>query len=983
MAWDHLSITKPHLVYIILGGFTSLFMLCSSVIKERMYIGEATVATICGLIFGPHAADLINPDTWGNKDEITLEFSRIVLVVQCFAVGVELPKFYMEKHWKSVTMLLLPVMTFGWLITSLIIWWMVPVLSWLECLVVAACITATDPVLASSVVGKGKFAKRVPKHLRDLLSAESGCNDGMAFPFVYLGLYLIQENLEAKGTTFHWIVVTILYECVFGAIYGFIIGYIARHSIKYAERHDLIDRESFLVFYFVLALFAAGSGSLLGVDDLLVGFATGVGFSNDGWFAEKTEESHVSNVIDLLLNLTYFVYFGTIIPWEQFNNADLGLQAWRLVVIAIFIIFFRRIPVMLLFKPFIPDIKTWREALFAGHFGPIGVGAIFVAILARAELETEHTIPLAELPPPDSPHYHLIALVWPIVTFIVVASIIVHGSSVAVFTLGKRINTLSLTMSYTAAPEDGPSWMNRLPRISSQSRSQARSNMSDTDGDDLKMPAFPPGTLPPTGMPGQFLRRQREEDTGKPGSRSTSRRRSKKSYEDGMGPGGPVSQSAIFPQRRTQSGSFEPMSPTEPSSQPEQQDMSGTLAGDASSDDMREKEAQEKAEKTEAARHERDTDGENTRRNDRPAIEVYDEGGHIIIEDGDGQVLSVEPTQAGHPHLQELEHLKEKAQEETSKPNWTYESLKKRFGEWRDEEAQKRKAKPSNQRKHEPARAYQFGNTIIVEDEDGEVVKKYDLPSQKPAKEHGEGGSDMVTAGLNYMRGFSKKPEKEKTDTAGPSGEKKNAAGAGATVDDTADDQKIRFTIGGAGRRMTKDDFLKEVQNMDAQQRQKVLQQSNASPAVKALAQKQAQAGGSARPSAPRKESSSSKSPVRKPDVAATREEKSAGRQEESGTASPQDAGRSSSDDAGSGKGVAASDTPETDAERRRRLAAFSTIRNDDETETPAERRRREAALGVGESGDEEADSDDDDTPRVPPTKQRGIRFADAPPRNR
>lgn len=718
MAWDHLSITKPHLVYIILGGFTSLFMLCSSVIKERMYIGEATVATICGLIFGPHAADLINPDTWGNKDEITLEFSRIVLVVQCFAVGVELPKFYMEKHWRSVTMLLLPVMTFGWLITSLVIWWMVPVLNWLESLVVAACITATDPVLASSVVGKGKFAKRVPKHLRDLLSAESGCNDGMAFPFVYLALYLIQDHLDARDTTFHWIVVTILYECVFGAIYGFLLGYLARHSIKYAEKHDLIDRESFLVFYFVLALFAAGSGSLLGVDDLLVGFATGVGFSNDGWFAEKTEESHVSNVIDLLLNLTYFVYFGTIIPWEQFNNIDMGLQAWRLVVIAIFVIFFRRIPVMLAFKPFIPDIKTWREALFAGHFGPIGVGAVFVAILARAELETEHTIPLAELPPPGTPHYNLIALVWPIVTFIVVASIIVHGSSVAVFTLGKRINTLSLTMSYTAAPEDGPSWMNRLPRISSQSRSQARSNMSDTDGDDLKMPAFPPGTLPPTGMPGQFLRRQREEDSTRPGSRSTSRRRSRKSYEDGMGPGGPVSQSAIFPQRRTQSGTLEPMSPTETLPQREQQDTSGTLAGDTSSDDMREKateeEIQERAEKKKAARNEKDADGENTRPTGQPAIEVYDEGGHIIIEDGEGQVLGVESMHPEHPHLPDLENLRQKAQQETSKPNWTYDSLKKRFGEWRDEEAQKRKAKPSNQRKHEPARAYQFGNTVSL-----------------------------------------------------------------------------------------------------------------------------------------------------------------------------------------------------------------------------------------------------------------------------
>ncbi|KAI7300211.1 Na+/H+ antiporter, partial [Hortaea werneckii] len=153
MAWEHLDINKPHLVYVILGGFTSLFMLCSSVIKERLYIGEATVATLCGIIFGPHAANLIDPQTWGNTDQITLEFSRIVLVVQCFAVGVELPKAYMERHWRSVVFLLIPVMTFGWLMTSLFIWAMFnPSLNWLDSLVVSACVTATDPVLASSVV---------------------------------------------------------------------------------------------------------------------------------------------------------------------------------------------------------------------------------------------------------------------------------------------------------------------------------------------------------------------------------------------------------------------------------------------------------------------------------------------------------------------------------------------------------------------------------------------------------------------------------------------------------------------------------------------------------------------------------------------------------------------------------------------------------------------------------------------------------------
>lgn len=67
-------------------------MLVSLFVKEKLYIGEATVATICGVIFGPYAANLFNPTEWGNVDQITLECSRIVLVVQCFAVGVELPK---------------------------------------------------------------------------------------------------------------------------------------------------------------------------------------------------------------------------------------------------------------------------------------------------------------------------------------------------------------------------------------------------------------------------------------------------------------------------------------------------------------------------------------------------------------------------------------------------------------------------------------------------------------------------------------------------------------------------------------------------------------------------------------------------------------------------------------------------------------------------------------------------------------------------
>ncbi|KAF1345706.1 Sodium/hydrogen exchanger family-domain-containing protein [Delphinella strobiligena] len=859
MAWDHLSINKPHLVYIILGGFTSLFMLCSSIIKEKLYIGEATVATLCGIIFGPHAANLIDPSTWGNEDQITLEFARIVLVVQCFAVGVELPKAYMERHWRSVTLLLIPVMTFGWLITSLFMWALVPSLNWLDSLCVAACVTATDPVLASSVVGKGKFAKRVPKHLRDLLSAESGCNDGMAFPFIYLALYIIKYRHEPNEVALNWIVITVLYECVFGAFYGFMVGYIARRLIRAAHERDLIDRESFLVFYFVLALFCAGSGSILGVDDLLVGFACGVGFSNDGWFTEKTEESHVSNVIDLLINLAFFVYFGTIIPWNQYNSSIIGLDAWRLVVIGLLVLFFRRIPIMLVLKPIIPDIKTWREALFAGHFGPIGVGGLFVAILARAELETGGTTPLAELPPADFEHDNIIELIWPITTFLVICSIVVHGSSIAVFTLGKRINTLTLTMSYTQASEDSPNWMDRLPRIQSRSRSSMARGDDTESSFDEKTGSF---------LPSNFLRRQREDDEP---HRAANRRRSRKSY------GGPISQSAIAPQRHDNDGE-------RPASRPR---------------------ADSEAETDKPKRRPMAAGNEEQDDPDEPGEEegeIYEEGDKTVYEDEEGNVLAVEDSRRGEsdeqrqlrerdeghrlmkehdvhhgvawdkddPHVDEGDKLKDHLEDlgdglAHPQKEWR-KMMKGHFGglhkkEDHSEKPTKHKPTAKPEAKRGPARAYQFGNTIIVEDEDGEVLKKYDIPAPpRKTKVGADGETVEATPGktrqtLQRMGTFGRPGHKaqQAQAEAGPSNAGKPTVEAETKrkkrqAEEDADDARLRFTVGAGGRRMSKAEFIQQISALDPKARAKFVEQSDVPEGLKAQAREDASMG--RRPSA-------------------------------------------------------------------------------------------------------------------------------------
>lgn len=849
MAWEHLSINKPHLVYIILGGFTSLFMLCSSVIKERLYIGEATVATLCGIIFGPHAANLIDPTTWGNVDLITLEFSRIVLVVQCFAVGVELPRAYMEKHWRSVTLLLIPVMTFGWLITSLFIWGLFHThLNWLDSLCIAACVTATDPVLASSVVGKGKFAKRVPKHLRDLLSAESGCNDGMAFPFVYLAIYLIRYRPDAGKVAFHWICYSILYECVFGTVYGVLVGYCARRAIRWAHERDLIDRESFLVFYFVLALFCAGSGSLLGLDDLLVGFACGVGFSNDGWFLEKTEESHVSNVIDLLINLAFFVYFGSIIPWGLFNSPEIiGLTPWRLVVLGLLVLFFRRIPIMLLLKPIIPDIKTWREASFAGHFGPIGVGGLFVAILARAELETESTTPLAQLPEEGFEHLNIIEMIWPITCFLVIVSIIVHGSSIAVFTLGKRINTLTISLSYTQANEETQGWMDRLPRIQTRSKTSMSGRRASESSIDEKAEVSGSGFTNSNGLPGNFLRRQKEDDNP---SRSNSRQpKDRKKWDAGRGPGGPISQSAIGAPRRN-GEKVEAIPPEEDT--------------DTFADTM-------------AVSSDSSSGGKEHAKKRQPEEEIYEEGDKTVYEDKEGNVLEVEDSHGQHGE-QRREHERKEgrkligeedvqdgvAQKEHGGPaeegpakvmdaiEHPQKAWRKRMQSFsgvhnhRDEMAEPPKAhKPAQKRG--PALAYQFGNTIIVEDEDGEVIKKYDIPSgkkekhQRPGAHRGAtmgGGTSRAVQSLKRMGTHMGIPEAKESES-GPSGTQ-GADGKKKKASPEDDDDRLRFTVTAGGRRMSKLEFIQQMSQMDPKARAKFVQESNAPEAVKDAAHQDA-----------------------------------------------------------------------------------------------------------------------------------------------
>ncbi|KAH8914409.1 hypothetical protein BT69DRAFT_1072036 [Atractiella rhizophila] len=458
------EVSVAHLAYTLLSAFTVFFGMFSALVKERLFFGEPIIATGLGIVFSETVADIFAPRTWnggGDFNEVTLEIMRIVIALSVFAVGVELPKSYVLKHWKSLSILLGPNMLFGWMVSGALIYVIIPKLTFLESLVVAAAVTPTDPVLAASVVGRGKFAQEhVPSHLRHLLQCESGSNDGAAFPFLFLALFLLlREDVSVGDTIGQWILLVLLYQIILGTFIGAFIGVMARKIMKFSKRRGLIDRESMVAMYVALALFTTGVTTLAGSDDLLASFACGVAFAWDDWFSESIEDSNFANIIDLLVNCATFVYIGATMPFPAWDDPLLSLTPWRLVLLAIAILVLRRLPFILLFYNFMPDIKTFREAVFSGHFGPMGVGAIFIATLATERLPTP-------LYPPETSLDVLALTIQPIVYFLVLSSVLVHGLTIPFFSVGKRLHSRvhSISRTWTQA-SGGPAWLSHARKV--------------------------------------------------------------------------------------------------------------------------------------------------------------------------------------------------------------------------------------------------------------------------------------------------------------------------------------------------------------------------------------------------------------------------------------------------------------------------------------------------------------------------------------
>jgi hypothetical protein len=146
--------------------------------------------------------------------------------------------------------------------------------------------------------------------------------------------------------------------------------------------------------------------------------------------------------------------------------------------------------------------------------------------------------------------------------------------------------------------------------------------------------------------------------------------------------------------------------------------------------------------------------------------------------------------------------------------------------------------------KRGPAHAYRIGRTIIVEDEDGEVIKQYDIPAPEKPLKPGQSHADPDNTRQRLTRmgtwlGIGKEEARDAAEngTSGDDSSKKPEDVKGKKKkkpeDDDEDDERVRFTVNGTTRRMNRADFIRQLTDMDPKARAKVVEQSDVPEKVK------------------------------------------------------------------------------------------------------------------------------------------------------
>jgi NhaP-type Na+/H+ or K+/H+ antiporter len=252
-----------------------------------------------------------------------------------------------------------------------------------EALILAVVLAPTDAALGQAVVTE----PRVPPRIRQGLNVESGLNDGICVPLLFIAVAAADVQSDLTGGRDAGTLV--LEEIGYGIAGGVVAGLVVAAIVRVAGRRHLIDGA------WLQVVPAAGAGLAYGIAIGLDGSGFIAAFVAGGVFGgllsrDPAEVNRLAEEVGNVLNGVTFLIFGAVLlgpaldhlSWDLVLYAALSLTVVRMLPVAIAMLGTRARPV---------------TVAFMGWFGPRGLASIVFALilLEESNLPHEQTVLLA------------------------------------------------------------------------------------------------------------------------------------------------------------------------------------------------------------------------------------------------------------------------------------------------------------------------------------------------------------------------------------------------------------------------------------------------------------------------------------------------------------------------------------------------------------------------------------------------------------
>lgn len=333
---------------------------------ERWAISAPMIFVAAGVLLGPDVLDATDLELT-NETALTLAEVALVIVLFADAARIDLGVLRGNSNLPARLLGLGMPLTIGLgiaagaaLLGGIDFW---------EAAIIAAVLAPTDAALGQAVVS----SDLVPRRIRQALNVESGLNDGLATPFVFLFLALAVSESELSASGWPAFAGE---QIGYGIGVGLLIGIVGGALIDRAVRAESITATFQQLAVLGLAIAAWALAGEIDGNGFIAAFVAGLAA---GRITKVCGEQILNFSEDegQLFSLTVFFIFGL-------SAIDfLGAASWEVVLYALLsLTLLRMLPVL------VATVGTGLRAssrAFLGWFGPRGLASIILALIVVEE----------------------------------------------------------------------------------------------------------------------------------------------------------------------------------------------------------------------------------------------------------------------------------------------------------------------------------------------------------------------------------------------------------------------------------------------------------------------------------------------------------------------------------------------------------------------------------------------------------------------